>query len=197
MVVDVEDAAGATVALPRAGGVLCSWVRIEQATLLACAVAGRVSLICRGSLSISRPCWGVGLACGIGAVRFVAGGEFTATALLPSMAVAKVLFIVELASQVSSGFSMLATIDFSLATDWSSVILKSSREPGPWSKPRSKNSFALLIIIKQIFYSRLIAIKDSKKGIALMLPKAAGLSISPLVTQNGFPHVTGTLQTQI
>lgn len=49
----------------------------------------------------------------------------------------------------------------------------------------------LIIIIKQKFYSRLIAIKDSKKGIALMLPKAAGLSISPLVGQNGFPHVTG------
>ena len=49
----------------------------------------------------------------------------------------------------------------------------------------------MVIIIKQKFYSRLIAIKDSKKGIALMLPKAAGLSISPLVGQNGFPHVTG------
>ena len=52
-------------------------------------------------------------------------------------------------------------------------------------------SYFYIIIIKQKFYSRLIAIEDSKKGIALMLPKAAGLSISPLVGQNGFPHVTG------
>ena len=48
-----------------------------------------------------------------------------------------------------------------------------------------------VIIIKQKFYSQLIAIEDSKNGIALMLPKATGLSISPLVGQNSFPHVTG------
>ena len=48
----------------------------------------------------------------------------------------------------------------------------------------------LIIIMKQKWYGRLIAIKDSKKDLAFMLPKTAGLSILPLVGQNGFPHVT-------
>ena len=42
-------------------------------------------------------------------------------------------------------------------------------------------------------YSRIIAIKDSKKDIVLLLLKAAELSILPLVGQNGFPHVTREL----
>ena len=68
-----------------------------------------------------------------------------------------------------------------------------------WRQPVSSASTMVAntpywqLIIKQKIYSRFIAIEDSKKGIAPMLSEAAELSISSLVGQNSFPHVTGGL----